>query len=81
MASGPKTYFMEKTMTAKALLFDFDGVVADSEKYYTGFWNGIGKTYLGREDFGLEVKGRTLVSIFDKFFPRIVWQELERKLD
>ena len=72
---------MEKTMTAKALLFDFDGVVADSEKYYTGFWNGIGKTYLGREDFGLEIKGCTLVSIFDKFFPRIVWKELERKLD
>ena len=39
---------MEKKITAKALLFDFDGVVADSEKYYTGFWNGIGKTYCGR---------------------------------
>ncbi|MGN0190710.1 MAG: HAD family hydrolase [Candidatus Cryptobacteroides sp.] len=72
---------MGDTKKNKALLFDFDGVVTDSEKYYTGFWNEIGKTYLGRENFGLEIKGCTLISIFQNYFPKIVWQELAGKLD
>ena len=72
---------MENTNKTKALLFDFDGVVADSEKYYTGFWNEIGHTFLGRENFGLEIKGCTLVSIINKYFPKTVWQELGCKLD
>ncbi len=52
----------------KALLFDFDGVVADSEKYYTGFWNGVGLKWLGAEDFGKLVKGSTLKMILGKYF-------------
>ena len=52
----------------KALLFDFDGVVADSEKYYTGFWNGVGREWLGAEDFGKLVKGSTLKMILGKYF-------------
>ncbi len=52
----------------KALLFDFDGVVADSEKYYTGFWDGVGRKWLGGEDFGKLVKGSTLKMILGKYF-------------
>ena len=50
------------------VLFDFDGVVADTETQYTEFWNRIGREYLGLEDFGHTIKGQTLVQIFGKYF-------------
>ena len=34
------------------VLFDFDGVIADTETQYTEFWNRIGREYLGQEEFG-----------------------------
>ncbi len=30
------------------ILFDFDGVIADTEEQYTLFWNRKGKEYLGQ---------------------------------
>ena len=50
------------------VLFDFDGVIADTESQYTIFWNKQGKDYLGLENFGLTIKGQTLVQIFGKYF-------------
>ena len=50
------------------VLFDFDGVIADTETQYTEFWNRIGREYLGQEDFGHTIKGQTLVQIFGKYF-------------
>ena len=50
------------------VLFDFDGVIADTETQYTEFWNMIGREYLGQEDFGHTIKGQTLVQIFGKYF-------------
>ena len=50
------------------VLFDFDGVIADTESQYTIFWNKQGKDYLGLENFGHTIKGQTLVQIFDKYF-------------
>ena len=50
------------------VLFDFDGVIADTESQYTIFWNKQGKDYLGLDDFGHTIKGQTLVQIFDKYF-------------
>ena len=50
------------------VLFDFDGVIADTESQYTIFWNKQGKDYLGLENFGLTIKGQTLVQIFSKYF-------------
>ena len=50
------------------VLFDFDGVIADTESQYTTFWNKQGKDYLGLENFGHTIKGQTLVQIFDKYF-------------
>lgn len=49
-------------------LFDFDGVVVDTESQYTIFWSGMGQKYLGVEDFGLTIKGQTLRQIFDRYF-------------
>ena len=50
------------------VLFDFDGVIADTETQYTEFWNRIGREYLDQEDFGHTIKGQTLVQIFGKYF-------------
>lgn len=50
------------------VLFDFDGVIADTESQYTEFWNMIGLAYLGAEEFGHTIKGQTLVQIFGKYF-------------
>ena len=35
-----------------AVLFDFDGVIMDTETQYTVFWDEQGHKYLGEEDFG-----------------------------
>lgn len=50
------------------VLFDFDGVIADTETQYTEFWNRIGREYLGQKEFGHTIKGQTLVQIFGKYF-------------
>lgn len=50
------------------VLFDFDGVIADTENQYTKFWDRIGMDYLGMEGFGHTIKGQTLVQIFGKYF-------------
>ena len=59
------------------VLFDFDGVIADTESQYTIFWNKQGKDYLGLENFGHTIKGQTLVQIFDKYFNGMVKEQEE----
>lgn len=49
-------------------LFDFDGVVMDTEKQYTSFWNNIGEKYLGVRNLSDEIKGQTLVQIYSSHF-------------
>ena len=49
-------------------LFDFDGVISDTEGMYTEFWNAEGMKYFGEKDFGIKIKGQTLKHI-SKFFP------------
>ena len=59
---------MDKTKTIAAL-FDFDGVVMDTESQYTIYWNGVGRKYRpDKENFGLLIKGQTLLQIYDRFF-------------
>lgn len=52
-------------------LFDFDGVIADTETQYTVFWDRMGLEYLGLEDFGRRIKGQTLGQIFDGNFSSV----------
>ena len=42
---------MNTTKTIAAL-FDFDGVIMDTETQYTVFWDEQGRKYLNEEDFG-----------------------------
>lgn len=59
------------------VLFDFDGVIADTETQYTRFWDRMGMEYLGLEDFGHTIKGQTLVQIFGKYFDGMIAQQEE----
>ncbi len=59
-------------------LFDFDGVVMDTEPQYTAFWDRKGMEYFGVENFASTIKGQTLVQIFEKHFPGR--EEEQRKL-
>ena len=59
---------MDKTKTIAAL-FDFDGVVMDTESQYTIYWNKVGRIYHPEmENFGLLIKGQTLAQIYDRYF-------------
>ena len=48
------------------VLFDFDGVLVDTETQYSRFWDGIGRDFLGVGDFGWTIKGQTLKQIYGK---------------
>ena len=41
--------------TIIAALFDFDGVIMDTEGQYTIFWDEQGYQYLGEKDFGRRI--------------------------
>ena len=49
-------------------LFDFDGVLMDTETQYSLFWDEPGRKYLNIEGFGSIIKGQTLKQIFGKHF-------------
>lgn len=49
-------------------LFDFDGVIMDTENQYTRFWDNAGKKFADIDGFGHIIKGQTLIQIMDKYF-------------
>ncbi|MCM1032377.1 MAG: HAD family phosphatase [Odoribacter sp.] len=56
-------------MSLKAVLFDLDGVLIDTEGIYTDFWNAVDRRFpTGIEDFALKIKGSTLPSILERYF-------------
>ena len=73
---------MNTTKTIAAL-FDFDGVIMDTETQYTVFWNEQGQKYLNEEDFGRRIKGQTLAQIYEKYFSTLpeAQQEITAKLN
>ena len=53
----------------KTALFDFDGVVADTEPIYDQFWSDMGIRYqLGIDNFSKVIKGLILPVIMERFF-------------
>lgn len=56
-------------MSRKIALFDLDGVILDTEGSYTAFWDDYGSRHFSEKDFGLKIKGQTLVKILDEYFP------------
>ena len=70
----------EKTIAA---LFDFDGVVVDTEPQYTLFWDEKGQKYHPEiPNFGHHIKGQTLIQIYKQFFrePEGLQDEITRQL-
>ena len=53
---------MDTTKTIAAL-FDFDGVIMDTELQYTIFWNEQGEKYLHVKNFGRGSKGQALTEM------------------
>ena len=61
-----------------AALFDFDGVVMDTESQYSLFWNKVGKQYHPEyEEFGRVIKGQTLKQIYDRHFQGMEQEQAE----
>lgn len=53
----------------KTVLFDFDGVLVDTEPIYDIFWNEAGKRYnIGIDNFADVIKGTTLPDIITNHF-------------
>ncbi len=52
-----------------AALFDFDGVVVDTEPQYTLFWDAQGEKYHPEiPNFGHHIKGQTLTQLYEQYF-------------
>lgn len=66
-----------------AALFDFDGVIMDTEPQYTKFWDEKGQKYHPEiPEFGHSIKGQTLTQIYSKYFlkPEGIQAEITREL-
>lgn len=58
------------------VLFDFDGVIADTEPQYDIYTDQLGKKYqLGIENFAMKVKGTTTPNIIQKYFSHLSEEE------
>ncbi len=67
-----------------AALFDLDGVIVDTEPQYTTLWERIGqRDFPHIPTFAQDVKGSTLVQIFDKYYPgnKEAQQRVTQELD
>ena len=53
-------FFNMDTTKTTAVLFDFDGVVMDTETQYSVFWHKAGVDYLGMDDLESRIKGQTM---------------------
>lgn len=57
-------------MAKVGVLFDLDGVLIDSERLYSEFYDGIAQLYdTGEENFSMAIKGSTIEKILEKYFP------------
>lgn len=68
---------MDNSKKNVAVLFDFDGVVVDTETQYSVFWHRVGMDYLGMPDLEGRIKGQTLTYIYKAFFPDMTDKQAE----
>lgn len=66
----------------KAALFDFDGVLVDTEKLYDVFWNEMGERHhVGIPAFASVIKGSTIYGIIEKYFSDRTEEEKKQIFD
>ncbi|MDR1939146.1 MAG: HAD family phosphatase [Tannerellaceae bacterium] len=66
----------------KIALFDFDGVIVDTEPIYDIFWNEANIRYhIGINDFANVIKGTTLPDIVEKYFAGRPGEEVRKLTD
>lgn len=65
-------------MKIKTILFDFDGVVADTEPQYDLYFNRLGKNHSLGENFAAKVKGVTLPDMLKQYFAhkQAIWAQI-----
>ena len=65
-----------------SVLFDFDGVVMDTESQYSVFWHQIGVEYLQHDNLEQIIKGQTLTTIFNTYFKGLEdqWETIDEQL-
>ena len=70
------------TIEKFSVLFDFDGVVMDTEAQYSVFWHQIGVEYLQHDYLEQIIKGQTLTTIFNTYFKGLEdqWETVDGKL-
>ncbi|MDE6289113.1 MAG: HAD-IA family hydrolase, partial [Muribaculaceae bacterium] len=69
-------------MQLKSVLFDLDGVLVDSEGVYTDFWSEVDRVYpTGVEGFALKIKGSTLPTILNTYFPEEYHPDILKRLE
>lgn len=57
-------------MTKPGALFDLDGVLIDSERIYSGFYDRLAEVYeIAEPNFSMVIKGSTIEQILAKYFP------------
>lgn len=67
-----------------AVLFDFDGVIMDTESQYTLFWDEKGKKHHPEiPNFGHHIKGKTLTQLYEHYFlqPEGLQSQITRELN
>lgn len=73
-----------KIESSIAVLFDFDGVIMDTESQYTLFWDEKGKKYHPDiPNFGHHIKGQTLTQLYEQYFlqPEGLQSQITRELN
>ena len=64
------------------ILFDFDGVITDTEPQYDIYFNSLAEKYnLGINNFALQVKGVTMPNILQKYFSDFSDEDIKNIID
>lgn len=60
------------------VLFDFDGVITNTEPQYDAYFDEVGKHHLGIDNFAAMVKGVTMPNMISKHFKNISQSEIDK---